>query len=327
MAQTTSEVWDSRWSATRRAIKPEVVDNFFEEYPTLANFRKAGTKVVDTGGTEISVILQTSGGTAESFDKYDELNKNPINPFESAHYKRRYYACPIVLSDTENWENSGPEKVFDLLEALGNNALDSMFKAINEDIYSAQAGKNILGLQDIVADATGATVGGISSATQTQWEAQRYTTAKTFTTQTVTNIYDGFTAWSTLQNSIRKVGGSVKQLLTTFSITQAYRTALSSEGYARTTLENGGGVGGAFAPSYYGAKIIEDNDCPALHTYMLGGDNLKLNVLRAANFHKTPFVSLQSNGQLAQLAYMVVGLQLTTNNRRRNGVATAITGA
>ena len=37
MAQTTSEVWDSHWSATQRSVKKEVVDNFFEDYPTLGN--------------------------------------------------------------------------------------------------------------------------------------------------------------------------------------------------------------------------------------------------------------------------------------------------
>ena len=48
--------------------------------------------------------------------------------------------------------------------------------------------------------------------------------------------------------------------------------------------------------------------------------------MKQANFKKTPFVSLQSNGQLAQLAYQVAGVQAITNNRRRLGVATAITG-
>jgi hypothetical protein len=36
---------------------------------------------------------------------------------------------------------------------------------------------------------------------------------------------------------------------------------------------------------------------------------------------------LQSNGQLAQLAYKVASVQLCTNNRRRNGVKTVLTGS
>jgi len=325
MAQTTSEVWDSRWSATRRAIRPGVHDAFFEEYPTLKRYRKSGTQIKDTGGTEISVMLQTSGGTATAFDRYDELPKAPVNPFESAHYKRRYYAVPIVLSDTENWENAGPEKVFDLLQKLGDNALQSLLKALNEDIYGAQAGKNLLGFQDHMADAAGATVGGIDSSATTAWESQRYTTAKTFTTQSTTNIFDGFVAWDNLMDDIRKQGGMVKDLFTTFSVVGAYRQALSSQGYARTQLGELEGVGGQFNPPYFNARVTADNDCTALHSYMDSG-NTKLNVLGKANFRKTPFTSLQSNGQLAQLAYMVAGVQLINENRRRGGVATTLTG-
>jgi hypothetical protein len=325
MAQTTSEEWDSRWSATRRSIDKEVIDAFFEEYPTIADFRKRGSKVDDSGGTEFQCILQSAGGTATAFDRYDELPKNPVDPFESAFYKRRYYAVPVILSDTEDWENAGPQKVFDQLEALGNNALTSLLKAINEDIYSAQAGKNILGFQDHMADATGATVGGIDSSASTFWESQRYTSAKTFTTQSLTNVYDGYVAWNTLMDDIRIQGGMVKKMFTTFSIVQAYRTVVASTGYARTDLANAAGVGGDHAPPFYGVPVIADNDCAALHTYQIC-DNIKMQVLGKANFRKTPFTSLQPNGQLAQLAYFVAGVQLTNNNRRRGGVCTALTG-
>jgi len=327
MAQITSETWDSHWSATRRAVRPEVIDNFFEDYPTLAMHRRNGLKMTDTGGKEIEVKLETSGGTATAFDKYDVLPKNPIDPFESAFYGRRYYAVPIILSDTENWENQGAEQIFDELEHLGNNAFNSILKAINEDILGAQSGKNILGYQDHIADATGATVGGISSSTSTWWECQRYTSAKTFLTQTSTNVCDGIAAWNTLMDNCRIQGGTIRQIVTTYSIARGYRTAISSTGYAQTSLADGKGIGGSLMPSFYMAEVIADNDCTALHSYFVNTEAIRLNVLRQANFKKTPFVSLQSNGQLAQLAYMVAGVQLTNNNRRRSGVATAITGA
>ena len=327
MAQTTSEEWDSHWSSTRRTVRPEVIDNFFEDYPTLEMHRRRGLVVTDQGGKEISVRLITSGNNAESFDKYDPLNKSPINPFESAHYKRRYYAAPIILSDTESWENSGPEQVFDELEHLGNVGMKSLLKTINEDLLSAQSGKNILGYQDIMATATGATVGGINSTTTTAWESQRDTTATTFTAQTVTNIFDGFDIWETVRDAIRAQGGRTKEMVTTYSIVRAYREVLSSAGYARTVLNSVKGVAGQDNPPFYNAEVIADNDCPALGTYMPDTRHTKLNVLRQANFRKTPFTSLQPNGQLAQLAYMVAAVQLTTDKREANGVVTALTGA
>lgn len=327
MAQTTSEVWNTHWSATRRAIKPEVVDNFFEAYPALELHRRKGLQMVDSGGKEISVRLQTSGGTPTAFDKYDVLPKAPSDPFETAHYKRRYYAKEVILSDTENWENSGPEQIFDELEHLGNNGMQSIIKGINEDLLGAQSGKTMLGYQDIMADSTGATVGGISSSTTTAWESQRNTSAATFISQTVTNIFDGLDRWNALLDDIRIQGGDPRHMVTTYSIVRAYREALSSQGYARTDTQNPRGIAGQMNPPFYNLDVIADNDVAALHTYLVDTNHTKLNVLKSANFKSTPFVTLQSNGQLAQLKYIVAGVQLITDNRRTGGVATAITGS
>ena len=325
-AQTTSEVWDSRWSSTRRTVESKVIDNIFEAYKALAFHRKRGLQMVDTGGKEIQVILESSAGTAEAFDGYDPLSKSPVDPFESAFYKRRYYAVPIVLDDTTNWENSGEEQVFDLLEALGGNALNSLLKAINEDLLGAQTGKTMLGYQDIIADAGTGTIGGINSSTSSFWQNQKYTTSKTFTTATETNVFDGLVAWNTIMDDCRKQGGRNNAIVTTYSIAAAYRTALASAGYGEVRTSNVTGINGPEFPGYMGADVVADNDCSSLHSYMVDTDAIKLRVMRQANFKKTPFVSLQGNGQLAQLAYMVAGVQLTTNNRRRSGVATAITG-
>lgn len=328
MPQTKSEVADSLWSSVRKIVDPkQPEDNFFEDYPTLGRMRSPAYRVSDGGSSEIQVTLQGSGGTAQAFDTYDTLNKEPIDPFEAAFFNRRYYAVPVILSDTEHWENMGPERVFDLFKGLETNASSSIVKAINEDIYTAQAGKNILGFPDLMATSTGATIGGIVSSSSTFWESQRNTTAKTFLTQTTTNIYDGFTEWEKLLDDIRIQGGNATDMFTTFSITRAYRTALRSEGYARTELSNATGVGGPHAPKWDGINVVADNDVPALHTYITDKRHLKLRTLKQAAFQKTPFVSLQSNGQLAQLAYVVASVQLTTNNRRRLGVATAITGS
>jgi len=333
MAQTLSEVADTHWSSTNRTVDKTVVDQFFEKYTTIDEFRKSSLKITTGGGRGIEVKVQTSGNTqAASFSGYDPLTKAPINPVESAFYKRRYYFCPIILDDTSSWENSSAEKVFDEMENLRDVAMDSILKAINEDIYSAQAGKNILGLQDIVADSAGATIGGINSGTTTVWDNQRDANATTFLTQTTTNIFNGIDKWNDLLDLIMIQKGSAKgRIFTTWSINRAYRIALSSQGYARTTVEDAGGVGGNLSPAFYGYRPLPDNDCTALHCYFIPGSTaadagVNLHVMSNVNFKKTPFVSLQSNAQLAQLAYLVAGVQMTTKRRRQNAVGTAITG-
>jgi len=325
-ATSTTETWDAAWTLTMRAKRKRLTDNISDSYPTVGAMRRSGLMETENGGKEIQVFLESSGATAESFDRGDVLSKTTADPFESAFYKRRYYAVPVVFWDTDGWENAGPARQFDFLTQLGNNAMKSLVKAINEDVYTAQAGKNMLGFPDLIADAAGATVGGVDSGTFTFWECQRYTTSKTFLTQTNTNVLDGFVAWNTLSDSIRKQGGKPMALFTTWSIVAAYRAGMSSQGYARTTVGNAAGIGGSYAPEWYGADVIPDNDCSSLHGYMVSSNALHLNIIRGANFRKTPFVRLDSNGQLGQIAYCVAGVQLTTPNRRANGVYTAVTG-
>ena len=327
MAQTTSEIWDSRWSSTRRTIDPKVIDNIFEPFNLTDKLRKS-MKMVDGGGKEIQVILESSAGSAEAFDKYDPLSKSPRDPFESAFYKRRYYAIPIVLSDTEDWENSGSEQIFDLLDALGTNSMNSLIKTINEDLGGAQAGKSCLGLQDIVADAGTGTIGGINSTTATWWrnQADNPGGAVTFLATTTGDIYDGITEFNQLMDLVRQQGGKTDMIFTTYSIAGAYRSALSSQGYVEMSAQKINGLKGEEFPSFYGASVVADADVQANHAYFIDKSALQLRVMKNANFKKTPFVSLQSNGQLAQLSYLVAGIQLITNSRRRNGVHTNLTG-
>jgi hypothetical protein len=327
MAQTTSEVWNTRWSASRRANRGKPVDNFFESYNVLAAFRGGAMQILDTGGKEITVNLESSGGTAQAFSQLDPLAKTQGDPIESAHYKRRYYAAPVVISDTDNWENSGKEQIFNQLNALGDNAFNTLLKAINEDIVGAQTGKTMLGTQDIIDDAGTGTIGGINSSTSTFWKNQKDTTAKTFLTQTTTNIFDGIDLMNGMMDLCMIQGGNNFMILTTFSIAAAYRIALSSQGYGEINITKGGGIGGPKLPPFYGYKLVADNDVQALGLYFVETRHNKLNVMKQANFQKTDFVSLQSNGQLGQIAYQVAGVQYTTDNRRRSGVLTALTGA
>jgi len=333
MAQTRSQVLDTHYSSTLKHVDKEVVDQFFEKYTTIDEFRRSFLQTVTGGGSAIEVKLQTSGNNqAASFSGMDVLTKQRINPIESAEYNRRYYFCPMILADTDSWENSGAEKVFDEMENLRDIAMDALLKVLNEDVYSAQAGKNILGFQDLIADAAGATIGGVDSSVTTVWDNQRSTTATTFLTQTVTNVFNGIDLWNDLLDLIMIQKGSSKgKIFTTWSINKAYRVALSSQGYARTDVNDAKGVGGNLSPPFYGYQPFPDNDCTALHSYFVSGSSkrdagINMHVMSNVNFKKTPFVSLQSNAQLAELAYLVVGVQFTTKRRRQNAVATALTG-
>ena len=172
------------------------------------------------------------------------------------------------------------------------------------------------------------TVGGINSSTSTWWQNQSNNGGGTvtFLNSAVTNIFDGIREFNEVGDAVRKQGGKTNTIFTTYSIAGAYRTALSSQGYVELNGQKINGLKGEEFPSFYGASVVADNDIGANRAYFIDKNALQLRVMKNANFKKTPFVSLQSNGQLGQLSYLVAGIQLITNSRRRNGVHTALSG-
>jgi hypothetical protein len=56
--------------------------------------------------------------------------------------------------------------------------------------------------------------------------------------------------------------------------------------------------------------------------YFFNTNYLKMHMQSGMNFSKTPF--RENSNQLAKVAFITVGLQVVTNNRRRQGVITGI---
>ena len=64
--------------------------------------------------------------------------------------------------------------------------------------------------------------------------------------------------------------------------------------------------------------MIGDRDCKSDQLYLLNTKYLKLKMQAGLNFAKTPFK--EPSNQLAKVAFIVVGVELVTNNRRRQGL-------
>ena len=324
-ATSTTEQWDAAWTTTMRSAKKEIVDNIFDAYPTLEAFQDG--MEMETGGKEIQINLMYAKNSAQAFSGYDTLNTDAVDGITAGFVPMRYYAVPITISQTEEWENRLPATRMKLLEVKTKQAMLTLRDTINAAIYSAQSGKNMLGLQDWVADLpTSGTIAGINRANESWFQNGYSATATTFLTQTTTNIFDGFTRWQAVQDLVEEGNDRITDVFSTRSIVQAYRTALSSQGYARTELNNAksNGVNVSRNPPWYGAAVEADRDCASLHTYFLNRKYIRLHVMEGVNFSKTPFK--ENSNQLAKVAFICVGLQLVCDNPRRQGVATAITG-
>jgi len=323
MASTsTTETWDSAWTLTMRAKRKELTDNFFDAYPTLDMFRSGGALITDNGGKEIQADLMYGGNTAQYFSGYDVLNTDAIDGITAAFYPFRYAAVPITINYTEEMENRKSDSAMKLLAAKTEQSMLTLRDQINSSIYSAQTGKAPLGFQDLIADAPGTTpttLGGVTISSNTWWKnkTNNATADTSFKTIVNTNFYEGMVRMSTTWNDVSEGNEQPTNIFTTNGIYADYEEIFEGTGYQRLSSKDSPGVDGRL-PSFRGIPVQYDRDCGTGRIYFLNTKYLKMHMQAGMNFAKTPFK--EPANQMAKVGFIVVGLQITTNNRRRQGV-------
>ena len=321
-ATSTTETWDAAWTLTMRAKRKELTDNFFDAYPTLDMFRSGGALVTDNGGKEIQADLMYSGNSAQYFSGYDVLNTDAVDGITAAFYPFRYAAVPITINYTEEMENRKSDSAMKLLAAKTEQSMLSLRDQINSSLYSAQTGKAPLGFQDLIADAPGTsptTLGGITVSSNTWWKnkSNNATADTSFVTINNTHFYEGMLRMSTTWNDVSEGNEQPTNIFTTNAIYADFEEIFEGTGYQRLSSKDAPGVDGRL-PSFRGIPVQYDRDCGTGRMYFLNTKYLKMHMQAGMNFAKTPFK--EPSNQMAKVGFIVVGLQITTNNRRRQGV-------
>ena len=331
-ASSTAENWDAAWTLTARAKRKRLSDNISDSYPTVGKFRKSGIVEVESGGKEIQEDLMYSLNASEWFDGYDNLNTDAVDGITAAFYLFRYNATPVTISMTEEQENKKSDKAVKLITAKLSQSMTTSFDTINAALHGAQAGKSIIGLQDICATSTGTTLGGINSTTESWWENGKvnYNSAGGSTNNfnakvSSQDLYNGVVQMGNLWNTVAEGNDKPDLILTSFNVGGDYEDIFEGTGFYRFTSGKPGVDGRD--PTFRGVPLIMDRDCAgssgAHVLYMLQTKYLKFKIQSGLNFSKTPF--REPANQLAKVAFVVVGCQLVTNNRRRQGTLHTIT--
>lgn len=324
-ASSSTETWDAAWTLTMRAKKKRLTDNISDAYPTVDRFRKAGIMEAETGGKEIQEDLMYGLGTSEWFDGYDVLSTNATDGITAAFYSFKYNATPIVINMTEEKESRKSDSAVKLLTAKTNQAMTKAFDTINAAIHGAQSGKSMLGLQDICAESSGTTLGGVNATSNTWWEPQRtdFDAAYTsFVTQTDTR-YEGPVGMGVVWNNASESNDKTDLIIAPMTYYGQYESLFEATGYTRFVSSKGRqgpnfGLGAEGDITFRGAPVIGDRDCVSDQMYLLNTKYLKLKIQAGLNFAKTPFK--EPSNQMAKVAFVVVGVELVTNNRRRQGL-------
>lgn len=131
-------------------------------------------KTVDGGQAIVQELQYAENGSYLRYSGYDTLNVSPSDVLTAAQFPFAQAACAVTISGLEELQNSGNERVLDLLESRIDNAEKTMRNNISNDCYSngtASGGKQIGGLQLLVSDVNNSgTVGGIDTQTWAVWQ-------------------------------------------------------------------------------------------------------------------------------------------------------------
>lgn len=156
-------------TTTLRNRTGELADNVTTNNALLMRLRKKGKiKPVSGGRTIVQELEYAQNGTFKRYSGYEALNISPSDVFTGAEFNYAQAAVAVSISGLEMIQNAGEEAIIDLLESRIENASKTLVNNIALDCYSngtADGGRQIGGLQALVAVVNTNVVGGIDAST------------------------------------------------------------------------------------------------------------------------------------------------------------------
>ena len=176
-------------TTTLRNRSKSLADNVTNHNALLRRLSENGNISTVTGRQIVRELEYASNSTVGFYTGYETLDVSPSDVLTSATFDYKQMAGNVTISGLEQIQNSGTEAVINLLESRIGVLEKTMANTLSESLYSdgtGTSGKEVGGLQLLVADAGTGTVGGINSSTFTFFQnAQTTATSSAFST---TNI-------------------------------------------------------------------------------------------------------------------------------------------
>ena len=300
-------------TTTLRNRSRTLSDNVSNHNALLRRLRENGNQTSVTGRDIVRELEYADNGTVQFYSGYESLDVSPSDVLSAAVFDYKQLAGNVTISGLEQIKNSGTEAIINLLEARINVLEKSMMNSLSTSIYSdgtGSSGKEVGGLQLIVADAGTGTVGGINSSTFTFWQnVQTTATSSAFSTTNVqadmNNIY------------LQLVRGADSPDLV-MAGTNAYKAFLGSLQAIQRITSDDLANSGFTSVQYLNSDVVFDSACNTNRMYMLNTDYLRLEVAASRDF--VPGEAKMSVNQDAMVTPMFWSGNLTCSNRALQGV-------
>ncbi len=299
----------------------ELADNVTKNNALLKRLNERGNRRPVSGGTKIVEEIAYNESDKVWYSGYDTISFTNPQVFTAAEYAWKLLAAPVGISGEELLQNSGKERVIDLMEAKIDNAEITLRNTMSKALYSdgtGSSGKEIGGLKLLVADdPTSGTVGGINRATTGNEFWRNYAKVETnaLTTSTIyAAMNDAYLACSRGTDKPDLIVADDKMYtLYEQSLTPMQRftdAKLADAGFQNIKFK--------------GADVIYDGGiggyCPNKHMYFLNTKYLKLRPHRDRDFK---LIGDRNRVAINQDAiYAIIGWagNLTMNNAQLQGV-------
>jgi hypothetical protein len=267
-------------TTTLRNRSRQLADNVTNHNALLRKMRERGNVVELSGGRDIVRELEyQANDTVNFYSGYEVLDTSPADVLSSAVYDWKQLAGTVTISGLEEIKNSGPEAIINLLEARISVLEKSLENSLSTSLYSdgtGSSGKEVGGLQLIIADAGTGTCGGINSSTFTFWQnVQTTATSSAFSSTNVqadmNNIY------------LSLVRGVDKPDIVTADA-NAYKSFLGSLQAIQRVADANEANSGFVTTRYLGSDVYFDDQVPTNHMYFINTSYLRLEVAADRNF-------------------------------------------
>lgn len=167
-------VFNEMVSTTLRNHPAMVEDNLTLHHPLYDKLKARGNLRIISGGTEIARPVRYPGvSTYQRYAAYQRLVVKPPKYITAVNFQWKQCAFFITAAGSEIRANSSKEAIVNLVKERVQGGLDDFANNHSLDIHSdgtADEGKQIGGLQQILTNNGQGTVGGIDAGTHTWWQ-------------------------------------------------------------------------------------------------------------------------------------------------------------
>lgn len=289
-------------------------------------YKKGKINLLDGGYEIVRPLDYTENSTYQRYSGYDILNIQPSDVLTAANFAWKNAAIHVSSSGTEIRNNSGRERIINLVEARVKNALRTFANDMSADLYSdGTASNQVNGLQALVADAGTGTVGGINSSTYTWWKNAVQSAAAPL--QGGGAVTMGTTTVQTQMNNLWYAltrGSDVPDIIVASNdYYDFYEESLQQ--YKRY-MSSDSATGGIMSLKYKSADVFFDGGTkgggiPSSHMYFLNTDYLEVCVHKDANLERLDD-KISINQDAVIIPFIWQG-NLVVSNRSLQGVMKA----